>query len=211
MPVRWPTYDPIPFERWRTENPELCPEEDCPECHGEGEVEDDCSCPECGHTHTSVHDCGDCRKTGKVEAGGLFAYDEQDTEDHERWRRYCLDTYGRQEVFVFGSNRQGRHGAGAAKRAVEAWGAKNGQAEGRQGYAYAIVTKELRKDAPPVTLMDVAVGVRKFLDYAAKHPDERFLVTRIGGGLAGFDWARQVRPLFDGRTENVVLLEGRRA
>ena len=48
------------------------------------------------------------------------------------------------EVFVFGSNPEGRHGAGAAKVAREQFGAVYGQGEGLQGNAYALPTKDLR-------------------------------------------------------------------
>ena len=47
-------------------------------------------------------------------------------------------------IFVFGSNYEGRHGAGAAKVAKEQFGAVYGMAEGLQGNAYAIPTKDLR-------------------------------------------------------------------
>jgi len=47
-------------------------------------------------------------------------------------------------IFVFGSNPEGRHGAGAAKIAVEKFGAIYGQGEGIQGHAYALPTKDLR-------------------------------------------------------------------
>ena len=47
-------------------------------------------------------------------------------------------------IFVFGSNPEGRHGAGAAKVAREQFGAIYGQGEGLQGNAYALPTKDLR-------------------------------------------------------------------
>jgi hypothetical protein len=47
-------------------------------------------------------------------------------------------------IFVFGSNPEGRHGAGAAKTAKEKFGAVYGQGEGLQGNAYALPTKDLR-------------------------------------------------------------------
>ena len=47
-------------------------------------------------------------------------------------------------IFVFGSNPEGRHGAGAAKTAIEKFGAIYGQGEGLQGNSYAIPTKDLR-------------------------------------------------------------------
>lgn len=211
MPVKWSTYDPIPFEIWAAANPEICPEGECTECGGDRKVEDACSCSECGHQHIAEFDCEACDATGVEGGGGAFEYKEQLAVDRERWERYCLDRFGPQEVFVFGSNRQGRHGAGAAKRAVQAWGAKPGQAKGRQGMAYAIVTKELRAGEPPVTLAEIGEQVFTFLKYARDRRHERFLVTRIGGGLAGFNWVTQIRPMFDGRPGNVVLLEGERA
>jgi hypothetical protein len=46
------------------------------------------------------------------------------------------------EIFVFGSNLAGRHGAGAALEALNRWSAKIGVGRGRTGYAYAIPTKD---------------------------------------------------------------------
>ncbi len=46
-----------------------------------------------------------------------------------------------QEIFVFGSNLLGIHGAGAAKTARLNYGAKNGGGFERTGDAYAIPTK----------------------------------------------------------------------
>lgn len=211
MPVTWPTYEPISLEQWKAANPELWTDEECSECCGDGKVESGCACEECGHEHVAEFDCEACDATGVEGGGGVFEYGQQVAADRERWARYCLDSFGPEEIFVFGSNRQGRHGAGAAKRAVQAWGAKPGQAKGRQGMAYAIVTKELRAEEPPVTLLEIAEQVSAFLKYAADRRHERFLLTRIGGGLAGFDWPTQIRPMFDGRPENVVLLEERQA
>ena len=47
-------------------------------------------------------------------------------------------------IFVFGSNPEGRHGAGAAKVAVEKFGAQYGVGEGLTGNTYALPTKDLR-------------------------------------------------------------------
>ena len=47
-------------------------------------------------------------------------------------------------IFVFGSNPEGRHGAGAARVARAQFGAVYGQGEGLQGNAYALPTKDLR-------------------------------------------------------------------
>lgn len=49
-------------------------------------------------------------------------------------------------IFVFGSNPEGRHGAGSAAVAVRLFGAKYGVGEGLQGNAYALPTTELRRE-----------------------------------------------------------------
>ena len=46
-------------------------------------------------------------------------------------------------IFVFGSNPEGRHGAGSARVAVKQFGAIYGQGEGLQGQAYALPTTDL--------------------------------------------------------------------
>lgn len=46
-------------------------------------------------------------------------------------------------VFVFGSNPEGKHGAGSAKVAVNNFGAVYGQGEGLQGNSYALPTKRI--------------------------------------------------------------------
>lgn len=48
-------------------------------------------------------------------------------------------------IFVFGSNPEGNHGAGAAKVAKEQFGAMQNQGEGMQGNSYALPTKDLNK------------------------------------------------------------------
>lgn len=49
------------------------------------------------------------------------------------------------KIFVFGSNIDGRHGAGAAQTALHNHGAIRGVAMGIQGNSYAIATKDLYK------------------------------------------------------------------
>lgn len=108
------------------------------------------------------------------------------------------------QIFVFGSNREGRHGTGAAKLAFNHFGAKYGQASGLQGQSYAIVTKELRPSAPSVTLEEVKRGVDTFLEFAKANPDKEFLVTRLGCGLAGFK-DREIAELFADAPKNCSL------
>lgn len=102
------------------------------------------------------------------------------------------------QVFVFGSNIQGFHGGGAARTAVEKFGAIYGQGDGLQGRSYAISSME--------GLDNMAVHVRDFIAFAKKHPELTFLVTRIGCGIAGYT-VGEVAPLFAGAVdvENVWL------
>ena len=100
------------------------------------------------------------------------------------------------EIFVFGSNASGAHGAGAAATAVERFGAVWGQGDGLQGQSYGIDTMSGMD-----TMRD---GVERFLAFAREHPELRFLVTEIGCGIAGYTPA-QVGPLFRGAPDNVVL------
>ena len=104
-------------------------------------------------------------------------------------------------VFVFGSNTEGRHGAGAALEARQKWGAIYGQASGRQGNSYGIITKELRSGYALVTLDDIRKNVQEFIRYATAHSHEMFIITKIGCGLAGFK-EKDIAPMFNYAPEN---------
>lgn len=108
-------------------------------------------------------------------------------------------------IFVFGSNLAGRHGAGAAKYAWAMYSAEHGVGEGPTGRAYALPTKD--KKLNPRPLADIEVSVWRFLDYAARHPELEFFVTRIGCGLAGYE-DEQVAPFFLLAGSNVTLPDG---
>jgi hypothetical protein len=106
------------------------------------------------------------------------------------------------EVFVFGSNLEGRHGAGSAKAAVRWHGAKYGQGIGPQGNAYAIPTKGWHMEVLP--LKTINGYVRDFLGHASFNPDVTFRVVAIGCGLAGYD-PGQIGPMFAEAGANVIL------
>lgn len=97
------------------------------------------------------------------------------------------------QVFVFGSNLESRHGKGAAKRAMR-FGAKYGQSQGLQGQAYAIPTKNLtiNKGLP---LDEIRSYVDNFIEFAYKNKDKEFLVVEIGCKLAGHS-PKTIAPLF---------------
>ncbi|WP_243075744.1 helix-turn-helix domain-containing protein [Microbacterium sp. SS28] len=100
------------------------------------------------------------------------------------------------EVFVFGSSADGRHGAGAARTAFERFGAEWGEGSGHHGQSYAIVTMS--------GLGVLRDQVAEFVRYAARHLELRFLVTPIGTGTAGYR-ADEIAYLFEGAPANVVL------
>lgn len=89
-------------------------------------------------------------------------------------------TPGENIVFVFGSNPEGRHGAGAAKVAREQFGAIYGQGEGLQGNAYAIPTKDLRVQGNAycsISKDNITKNIRKMYACAILHPDLQFMVA----------------------------------
>lgn len=56
-----------------------------------------------------------------------------------------IEDLGEKDIFVFGSNPQGRHGKGAASYAVKKFGAIYGQGRGLQGNSYGLITKHIGK------------------------------------------------------------------
>lgn len=117
-------------------------------------------------------------------------------------RKYTPDMITRlaeNEIFVFGSNLQGMHAGGAARIAHELFGAIWGQGVGLQGSSYAIPTMQGGVET-------IAPYVEEFITFAQEHPHIRFLVTRIGCGIAGFT-DEEIAPLFAAayHLDNVIL------
>jgi len=111
-----------------------------------------------------------------------------------------ISTLGNNEVFVFGSNLAGRHGGGAARTALK-WGAVMGQGVGLQGQTYAIPTML-------DTTGEIQPYVTEFINFAKSHPEYRFLVTKIGCGIAGFsitEIAELFRPVILEQIQNISL------
>lgn len=92
------------------------------------------------------------------------------------------------EIFVFGSNLQGYHGGGAARLAMNQWGAVWGQGTGPQGQTYAIPTMQ-------GGIGTIRPYIDQFIKFAQNDPEKTFLVTEIGCGIAGFRPA-DIAPLF---------------
>lgn len=111
-----------------------------------------------------------------------------------------IEELGEREIFVFGSNKQGMHGGGAAWVAHKKFGAEWGVGEGLTGRTYALPTME--------GAASMKKAVEQFTDCARRHPELTFLVTAVGCGIAGYT-PREVAPLFRAAAglENVYLPE----
>lgn len=120
------------------------------------------------------------------------------------------------EVFVFGSNEQGFHGAGAAGYALRGdsrnnwrqdqwflkamraqpgsrdrigmwavYGVAKGFQQGNEGMSYAIITKYSPSSKILYPIEKIEDQIRELFSFAVTKPDLIFLMTPVGGGLAG--------------------------
>ena len=103
------------------------------------------------------------------------------------------------EIFVFGSNMSGMHGGGAARLAYDRFGAIWGQGVGIHGQSYGIPTMQ-------GGIETIKPYVDEFIEFAKQHPEYKFLVTKIGCGIAGFS-EKEIAPLFKDaiKVENIIL------
>ena len=98
-----------------------------------------------------------------------------------------IRTLNRDEIFVFGSNRDGQHAGGAAYYAYRHFGAEWGEGEGLYGQSYALPTMEGEKS--------FREAVARFITFAEAHQEYTFLVTAVGCGIAGYS-TEEVAPFF---------------
>jgi hypothetical protein len=103
------------------------------------------------------------------------------------------------EVFVFGSNLSGIHGAGAAAVAASKFGAQYGDGRGwmKDFKSYAIPTKGAMLGVLPLDIIkeDIERFVRLTNDDFVLN--NGYFVTRVGCGLAGYTDAA-IAPMFKG-------------
>ena len=99
--------------------------------------------------------------------------------NHKRFTPDKVERLSNCEIFVFGSNLEGRHMGGAARFAYEKFDAEWGVGDGPTGRCYAIPTMH-------GGLESIRPYAEKFIAYAKEHPMNRFLLTRVGCGIAGF-------------------------
>lgn len=121
------------------------------------------------------------------------------SQNYERVSPRFINSLADNEIFVFGSNLQGHHGGGAALIAFEKFGAVWNEGVGLHGKTYAIPTMHGGVD-------DIKPYVDEFIDFAKENKQYKFLVTRIGCGIAGFK-DHEIAPLFAKalELENVYL------
>ena len=110
-----------------------------------------------------------------------------------------INHLNKDEIFVFGSNRSGYHGGGAARVAMVRFGAVWGEGLGSTGQCYAI-------DTMSGGVETIRPQIDTFIIYAKEHPELKFFVTRIGCGIAGFT-TEELAPLFKNTVEieNIYL------
>lgn len=115
-----------------------------------------------------------------------------------------IDELAANEIFVFGSNLAGRHLGGAAHQAHEQFGAEMGVGEGLTGqsYAFPTLTAEFKK------VNHVQLQASRDLLYRVANglPSHRFLLTKVGCGIAGFDEAI-IQTLFIDAPDNIIKPE----
>lgn len=106
------------------------------------------------------------------------------------WTGDTIKELKENQIFVFGSNPQGRHGAGAAKAAMS-FGAKYGIGRGLQGQTYALITKNLevnykekstgivyeKEGYNSVSPEQISKNVEDLYACAKQHADKLFVVV----------------------------------
>ena len=120
-----------------------------------------------------------------------------------------IDKLQPNQVFVFGSNLAGRHGAGAAKQAREQFGAVYGVGEGimRQSYAFPTLDRHFKR----VPLQGLMASRDRLYSCCYDNPDKQFLLTKVGCGLAGYEESIMRELFSDSPPANLVLPEDWRA
>ena len=107
------------------------------------------------------------------------------------------------QIFVFGSNLGGKHGGGAARQALESFGAYYSKGVGRQRQSYAIPTLDSNLERLPLEI--ISLYLWDFDDYAQTHPELEFLLTKIGTGIAGFT-PQEMESIMPNFPSNVIIV-----
>lgn len=98
-----------------------------------------------------------------------------------------LDPSDESQVFVFGSNLKGVHGAGAAKAAATNWGAQRGVGRGMTGRSYALPTKKRpSRDTRQLSMEELTQEFAELHRTVLDNPDKNFMLSPVGTGLGGY-------------------------
>lgn len=105
-------------------------------------------------------------------------------------------------IFVFGSNMAGQHAGGAARTALEHFGAMKGVGRGWAGQSFAIPT--MNEHLQQMPLSQIQHYVDDFKIYTKNHPKMKYFITSIGCGIAGYK-VEEIAPMFKGISHNVIF------
>lgn len=105
-------------------------------------------------------------------------------------------------VFVFGSNMAGQHAGGAARTALEHFGAMQGVGRGWSGQSYAIPT--MNEHLQQMPLSQIQHYIDDFKIYTKNHAKMTYFITSIGCGVAGYK-TEEIAPMFKGISHNVIF------
>lgn len=111
-------------------------------------------------------------------------------KERKYWNGKFINNIENNQIFCFGSNPEGRHGAGAAKTAMK-FGAKYGKGRGLVGNTYALITKNLtagfieketgiqynNESYKSVSEFDIRKNIADMYACAEQHPDKEFLLA----------------------------------
>ena len=105
-------------------------------------------------------------------------------------------------VFVFGSNMAGTHAGGAARIALENFGAMKGVGRGWAGQSFAIPT--MNEHLQQMPLSQIQHYIDDFKIYTKNHPKTKYFITSVGCGVAGYK-VEEIAPMFKGISHNVIF------
>lgn len=105
-------------------------------------------------------------------------------------------------VFVFGSNMAGNHAGGAARTALQHFGAVQGVGRGWAGQSYAIPT--MNEHLQQMPLSQIQHYIDDFKIYTKNHPKMTYFITSVGCGIAGYK-TEEIAPMFKGISHNVIF------
>ena len=117
-----------------------------------------------------------------------------------RYTPEIISSLEENQIFVFGSNLRGIHGAGAAKLACKAFGANYKTGKGMTGQCYAFPTKDENIQTRP--LNKIGESFRELVKCVLDNPHLDFLLTKVGCGLAGYTTDDIAREFWHGMEYN---------